>query len=111
RLYEGDHVLGCRSLFGSAHQILSSILPKWGIDFSYGSIDDTENWESLIQDNSKVLFLETPSHPCLGLIDLQWAGKLAVAHNLILIVDNCFATSYLQQPMKFGADVVLHSDT
>ncbi|HLR25695.1 MAG TPA: aminotransferase class I/II-fold pyridoxal phosphate-dependent enzyme [Fodinibius sp.] len=110
-LEQGDHVLACRSLFGSSHQILGGILPKWGIDFSYGSIDDTENWESLIQDNTKVLFLETPSNPGLGLIDLEWAGKLADAHNLILIVDNCFATPYLQQPMKFGADVVLHSAT
>ncbi|NGP89446.1 trans-sulfuration enzyme family protein [Fodinibius halophilus] len=110
-LEQGDHVLACRSLFGSSHQILSGILPKWGIDFSYGSIDDTESWESLIQDNTRVLFLETPSNPGLDLIDLEWAGKLADAHNLILIVDNCFATPYLQQPMKYGADLVLHSAT
>ncbi|WP_138431587.1 trans-sulfuration enzyme family protein [Fodinibius saliphilus] len=110
-LEQGDHVLACRSLFGSSHQILSGILPKWGIDFSYGSIDDTESWESLIQDNTRILFLETPSNPGLDLIDLKWAGKLAETHNLILIIDNCFATPYLQQPMKYGADVVLHSAT
>lgn len=110
-LEQGDHVLACRSLFGSSHQILNGILPKWGIDFSYGDIDKTENWESLIEENTRVLFLETPSNPGLDLIDLEWAGELANEYNLILIVDNCFATPYLQQPMKFGADIVLHSAT
>lgn len=110
-LEQGDHVLACRSLFGSSHQILSGILPKWGINFSYGNIDSPENWESLIQDNTEVLFLETPSNPGLGLIDLEWAGKLADAHDLTLIVDNCFATPYLQKPITLGADVVLHSAT
>ncbi|MEL7833858.1 O-succinylhomoserine sulfhydrylase [Fodinibius sp. Rm-B-1B1-1] len=110
-LEQGDHVLACRSLFGSSHQILNGILPKWGINFSYGDIDNPENWESLIKEQTKVLFLETPSNPGLDLIDLEWAGELAEAHNLILIVDNCFATPYLQQPMKYGADIVLHSAT
>jgi len=110
-LEQGDHVLACRSLFGSSHQILNGILPKWGINFSYGDIDQPENWESLIQDNTRVLFVETPSNPGLDLIDLEWAGKLAHAHNLILIVDNCFATPYLQRPMQYGADIVLHSAT
>lgn len=110
-LQQGDHVLACRSLFGSSHQILSGILPKWGINFSYGNIDSPDNWKSLIRDNTKVLFLETPSNPGLDLIDLEWAGELADAHDLILIVDNCFATPYLQKPMTYGADVVLHSAT
>lgn len=110
-LEQGDHLLACRSLFGSSHQILNGILPKWGIDFSYGDIDQPEKWESLINDNTRVLFVETPSNPGLDLIDLEWAGKLADAHNLILIVDNCFATPYLQNPMEYGADLVLHSAT
>lgn len=110
-LEQGDHVLASRSLFGSSHQILSGILPKWGIDFSYGDIDEPDSWESLIRENTKLLFLETPSNPGLDLTDLEWAGELAKAHDLILIVDNCFATPYLQQPMKYGADVVLHSAT
>ncbi|HLR33578.1 MAG TPA: aminotransferase class I/II-fold pyridoxal phosphate-dependent enzyme, partial [Fodinibius sp.] len=110
-LEQGDHVLACRSLFGSSHQILDGILPKWGIDYSYGNIDQPETWEAFISDRTRVLFLETPSNPGLDLIDLEWAGALADAHNLILIVDNCFATPCLQQPMKFGADLVLHSAT
>lgn len=110
-LEQGDHILACRSLFGSSHQILNGILPKWGIDFTYGDIGEPEKWESLIREETKVLFLETPSNPGLDLIDLEWAGKLAETHDLILIVDNCFATPYLQQPMDFGADIVLHSAT
>lgn len=110
-LEQGDHVLACRSLFGSSHQILNNILPKWGIDFSYGDIDQPEKWESLINDSTRVLFVETPSNPGLDLIDLEWAGKLADAHDLIMIVDNCFATPYLQNPIEHGADIVLHSAT
>lgn len=110
-LEQGDHILACRSLFGSSHQILNEILPKWGIDYSYGNIDQPEKWEQYIQENTRVLFLETPSNPGLDLIDLEWAGELAEAHDLILIVDNCFATPYLQKPMEYGADIVLHSAT
>ncbi len=110
-LEQGDHVLASRSLFGSSHQILSQILPKWGITFTYGDVDKPENWESLIQENTKMLFLETPSNPGLDLIDLEWAGELAKAHDLIYVVDNCFATPYLQRPIEFGADIVQHSAT
>jgi O-succinylhomoserine sulfhydrylase len=110
-LEQEDHILACRSLFGSSHQILNEILPKWGIDYSYGNIDQPEQWEQYIQENTKVLFLETPSNPGLDLIDLEWAGELAEEHDLILIVDNCFATPYLQKPLEYGADIVLHSAT
>lgn len=110
-LEQGDHVLASRSLFGSSHQILSQILPRWGISFTYGDVNNTEEWESLIQDNTKMLFLETPSNPGLDLIDLEWAGELAKAHNLIYVVDNCFATPYLQRPIEFGVDLVQHSAT
>lgn len=110
-LEQGDHILASRSLFGSSHQILSQILPKWGITFTYADVHNPEQWESLIRENTKMLFLETPSNPGLDLIDLEWAGKLAKAHNLIYLVDNCFATPYLQTPMQYGADIVQHSAT
>lgn len=110
-LEQGDHILASRSLFGSSHQILSSILPKWGIDFNYADIGKPEEWEPLIKPATKLMFLETPSNPGLDLIDLEWAGKLAKAHNIIVVVDNCFATPYLQKPMEYGADIVLHSAT
>ncbi len=110
-LSQGDHILASRSLFGSSHQILSQILPRWGISFTYADTDKPESWEPLIRPNTKILFLETPSNPGLDLIDLEWAGKLAKAHKLICVVDNCFATPYLQRPMEYGADIVTHSAT
>ena len=110
-LEQGDHILASRSLFGSSHQILSQILPKWGITFTYADIRRPESWENLIRENTKILFLETPSNPGLDLIDLKQACSLAKAHNLISIVDNCFATPWLQKPMDFGADIVQHSAT
>ncbi|TFV94640.1 aminotransferase class I/II-fold pyridoxal phosphate-dependent enzyme [Algoriphagus kandeliae] len=110
-LQQGDHILASRSLFGSTHQLLTRIFPKWGISSTYGDISDYENWDRLIQPNTKMLFLETPSNPGLEIIDLEWAGKFAESHNLILVVDNCFATPYLQQPAKWGAHLVAHSAT
>ncbi|MEX0770651.1 MAG: PLP-dependent transferase [Balneolaceae bacterium] len=110
-LIQGDHVLASRSLFGSTHQILSEILPGWGISFDYVDIHSPEKWEEKIQENTRMLFLETPSNPGLDLIDLEWAGKLTKAHNLILAVDNCFATPYLQKPAEYGTDIIIHSAT
>jgi O-succinylhomoserine sulfhydrylase len=110
-LRSGDHVLASRSLFGSTHQILTTLLPRWGITSSYADIAKPEEWEALIQPNTKMIFVETPSNPALDIIDLEWLGKLARKHNLILNVDNCFATPYLQTPAKYGADLVTHSAT
>jgi O-succinylhomoserine sulfhydrylase len=110
-LKAGDHVLASRSLFGSTHQILTQIFPRWGITHSYADINRPDTWEALIQPNTKMIFVETPSNPALDLIDLEWLGKLATRHGLILNVDNCFATPYLQQPAKYGAHLVTHSVT
>ncbi|MFA6437708.1 MAG: aminotransferase class I/II-fold pyridoxal phosphate-dependent enzyme [Bacteriovoracaceae bacterium] len=110
-LQSGDHLLVSRSVFGSTHQILTMILPKWGITHTYADIDKPETWEALIQKNTKMIFVETPSNPALDLIDLAWLGGLAQKHNILLNVDNCFCTPYLQQPISFGADIVIHSGT
>jgi O-succinylhomoserine sulfhydrylase len=110
-LQQGDHILASRSLFGSTHQLLTRVFPKWGITSTYGDISDFTNWEKLVKPNTKMLFIETPSNPGLEIIDLEWAGKFAATHNLILVVDNCFATPYLQQPAKWGAHIVTHSAT
>jgi O-succinylhomoserine sulfhydrylase len=107
----GDHVLACRSVFGSTHQILNTIFPKFGITYTYADINEPEAWEAKIQSNTKMIFVETPSNPALDIIDLGWLGKLAAKHNLILNVDNCFATPYLQNPAKYGAHIVTHSAT
>lgn len=110
-LKSGDHILVSRSVFGSTHQILTQIFPRFGIEFTYADIAKPEEWESLIQKNTKMVFVETPSNPSLDLIDLDWLGKLTKKNNIILNVDNCFCTPYLQQPIKYGADLVIHSGT
>jgi O-succinylhomoserine sulfhydrylase len=108
-LKSGDHILASRSIFGSTHQILKTILPKWGISTTY--VDKNEDWEKSITENTKMIFVETPSNPGLELIDLEFIGKLSKKHNLIFHVDNTFATPLLQQPINFGADLVSHSTT
>jgi O-succinylhomoserine sulfhydrylase len=110
-LKSGDHLLVSRSVFGSTHQILTMILPKWGITHTYADIDKPETWEGLIQKNTKMIFIETPSNPALDIIDLSWIGGLAKKHNILLNVDNCFCTPYLQRPIEYGADLVIHSGT
>ncbi len=110
-LEQGDHLLICRSVFGSTHQITTQLLPRWGITHTYVDIDDTDNWEKEIRDNTKMIFLETPSNPGLDVIDLEQVGAMAKRHNLLLNVDNCFATPYLQNPAKYGADIITHSAT
>src|SRR5688572_33311887 len=110
-LKSGDHVLACRSVFGSTHQILNIIFPRFGISHTYADVTEPETWEGKIQPNTRMIFVETPSNPALDIIDLDWLGKLAKKHNLILNVDNCFATPYLQNPIKWGAHIVTHSAT
>lgn len=110
-LKSGDHVLACRSVFGSTHQILNTLFPRFGITHSYADISAPDTWEAKIQPNTKMIFVETPSNPALDILDLEWLGKLVAKHNLILNVDNCFATPYLQTPIKHGAHIVTHSAT
>lgn len=110
-LANGDHVLSSRSVFGSTHQLLNNIFPKWGISYTYADLDKPEQWINGIQENTKMIFVETPSNPGIDIIDLEWLSKLAKEHNLLLVVDNCFATPYLQQPIKLGADISIHSAT
>lgn len=110
-LQSGDHVVASRALFGSAIQILNKILPKWGISCTYVDGHDLDQWASAIQPNTKFLFCESPSNPGLELIDLQGISQISTKHNLILAVDNCFATPILQTPADWGADLVIHSAT
>ena len=110
-LSNGDHILLCKSVFGSSLQIVTQIFPKWGIEYTFAPIDKPESWESLIKPNTKMVMIETPSNPALDLIDIQWLSALCKKHNILLNVDNCFATPYLQNPIKLGADIVTHSAT
>lgn len=110
-LSSGDHILSCRSIFGSTHTVFNKILPKWNINTTYVDINDTDSWAGAITDSTKLLYVETPTNPGVDLVDLEWLGKFAKEHSLILVVDNCFATPYLQQPITYGADLVIHSAT
>ncbi len=110
-LKSGDHVVCARSVFGSTHQILTQIFPRWGIDFTYVDIADQYNWQKAFKPNTKMLFLETPSNPALDIIDLEYVGKICKQANVLLNVDNCFCTPVLQKPADFGADIVIHSAT
>lgn len=110
-LRAGDHLIASRSLFGSSVQILTQILPRFGIEFTYIDVLTPETWEAAIRPNTKMMFVETPSNPGLDLLDLRAAGDLCTKHDLILNVDNCFATPFLQTPISFGAHIVTHSAT
>lgn len=110
-LESGDHILASRAVFGSSYQILTNYLPKWGIAHTFVDPRSPEQWEGQIRPNTKMIFVETPSNPGLDIIDLKWVGQLAKKYGIILNVDNCFATPYLQNPAKFGADLVTHSAT
>ncbi|MBP2618550.1 O-succinylhomoserine sulfhydrylase [Chryseobacterium jejuense] len=110
-LSAGDHIVSCQSVFGSTHTLFTKYFPKWNIETTYFKAEDAENVEQYIQPNTKILYLETPTNPAIEILDLEFFGQIAKKHNLIFIVDNCFATPYLQQPIKYGADVVVHSAT
>ncbi|WP_224483911.1 trans-sulfuration enzyme family protein [Robertkochia aurantiaca] len=110
-LNSGDHIVSCRSVFGSTHSLFTKFLPKWNIETSYFKVEEADKVESLIRPETRCLYVETPTNPGVDLLDLEALSALAKKHDLIFIVDNCFATPYLQQPIKFGADLVIHSAT
>jgi O-succinylhomoserine sulfhydrylase len=111
-LSSGDHILAARALFGSTHQLLTRVLPRWGITSSYVDITaGPEEWEAAVQPNTRMIFVETPSNPGLDLIDLEMLAAVCRRRGLLLVVDNCFATPYLQRPLDFGADLIVHSAT
>lgn len=110
-LNSGDHVLSARAVFGSTHTLFTKIFPKWNIETTYFDATDLDALDDLVTPKTKILYVESPTNPGLQIIDLEFLGKFAKTHKLIFIVDNCFATPYLQQPITFGADIVIHSAT
>lgn len=110
-LRTGDHLISSRAIFGSTHTILTQYLPKWGIEVSLVDPADQVSWHLAVKTNTKMFFVETPSNPGLDIIDLVAAKTFCEKHSLILNVDNCFATPYLQQPALWGADLITHSAT
>lgn len=110
-LNQGDHIISASAIFGSTHSILTKYLPKWGIGHSYFDMTNPAGIEALILPTTKMLYVETPSNPGLDIIDIQSVADLCKKHNILFVVDNCFATPAVQQPIRFGADLVLHSAT
>ena len=107
----GDHIVSARSVFGSTHTLFTKYFPKWNIETSYFDVNEIEKVESLIQPNTKMIYAESPTNPGVDVLDLEALGKIAKKHKLLLVIDNCFATPYLQNPIAFGADLVIHSAT
>ena len=110
-LNAGDHIISSRSVFGSTHSLFTKYFPKWDINTSYFNIDQTDQIEKLIQKKTKCIYVESPTNPGVEILDLELLGKIAEKYNLLFIVDNCFATPYLQNPIQYGADLVIHSAT
>lgn len=111
-LESGDHIVSCASVFGSTLSLYTNFFPKWQISTDLFHVNATsKEIEKLIKPQTKVIYVESPTNPGVDVLDLQMIGDLAKKHGLILIVDNCFASPYLQQPIKFGAHLVVHSAT
>jgi len=110
-LKSGDHIVSCSSVFGATHALFTKYFPKLNISHSYFNIKDPNSIEKLIKPETRFIYLETPTNPAIELIDLEFVAAIARKNNKLLIVDNCFATPYLQQPIKQGADLVIHSAT
>ena len=111
QLSAGDHVVGARAAFGSCRWLLDHLLPRFGIETTVVDSADNDAWEAAIRPNTKVFFFETPANPTLDVVDLKHVCALAKSRGITTVVDNAFATSALQRPLDFGADVVAYSAT
>ncbi len=111
QLKAGDHVISASALFGSCRYILNDILPRFGIEVSFIDGKNMNEWKKNIKKNTKIFFFESPSNPCLEIIDIKQVCSLAKKNKITTIVDNIFASAVLQQPIKFGADIVIYSGT
>ena len=110
-LKSGDHIVSANSIFGSTIGLFSNYLSKFGISTSYVQLSDPAAWAAAIRPETRLFYVETPSNPLMELADIQALADVAHAHNILLVVDNCFCTPALQQPFKLGADLVIHSAT
>ena len=110
-LSSGDHVVSARSIFGSTHSLFTKYFNKWNIETTYFNANTPQEVETVIQPNTKIIYIETPTNPGLDVLDMEYLSEVAKKNNILLVVDNCFATPYLQKPIEFGADLVIHSAT
>jgi cystathionine beta-lyase len=110
-LKSGDEVISTNDLYGGSYRLFTSIYNKFGIKFHYISMQNAENIEAYINENTKLIWIETPTNPMMNIIDIKACATVSKKHKLLLAVDNTFATPYLQQPLDLGADIVMHSAT
>jgi O-succinylhomoserine sulfhydrylase len=110
-LKSGDEIISCSSIFGSTHRLFTEILPKFEIHTHYFPYNNLAVLDSKISPATKVVYLESPTNPAIDLVDIEAVAKICKRHNLLLVVDNCFASPMVQQPVKFGADIIIHSAT
>jgi len=110
-LNPGDEVISTNDLYGGSYRIFTTIFEKYGIKFHFVSMQDADSIESYINNNTKLIWVETPTNPMMNVIDIKRMSELAKKHNILLGVDNTFATPYLQRPLELGADIVMHSVT
>ena len=107
----GDHIIVTKDIYGGTHKFLSTIAPRYGIEFDYIDCTDIESIQAAIQENTKAIYIETPSNPTLTIIDIEKVSNISKSNNIPLIIDNTFMTPYLQRPFELGADVIVHSAT
>ncbi len=110
-LSAGDHIVSCDDLYGGSYRIFERIMSRYNVETSYVSAGNTAEYEQAIRPNTKMVWLETPTNPLLRLVDIAAVVEIAHRHNLLVVVDNTFASPYLQQPLNLGADIVIHSTT
>ena len=110
-LKAGDHIIASKALFGSSQKLLSNWMTRWNIEHDLIDAAAPETWEQSLRTNTKILFVETPSNPGLEIYDLEKLSAFSKKHGILFIVDNCFATPYLQRPIEYGADLIMHSAT
>jgi O-succinylhomoserine sulfhydrylase len=110
-LSSGDHLLMSKAVFGSTFKMTENYLEKWNISYDYADHKDVDSWEDLIIPKTKIIYLETPSNPGLEIIDIEKVVSFAKNKDILVVIDNCFATPYLQNPLELGVDIVIHSAT
>jgi cystathionine beta-lyase/cystathionine gamma-synthase len=110
-LSAGEHMVSCDDLYGGSYRIFERVMRRYNVETTYVAAGNLEGYERAIRPNTKMIWLETPTNPLLRLIDIQAVAEIAHRHNLLLVVDNTFASPYFQQPLKLGADIVVHSTT
>ncbi|MGB5715678.1 MAG: O-succinylhomoserine sulfhydrylase [Gammaproteobacteria bacterium] len=110
-LQAGAHIVSSRSIFGTTTVLFSTYLARFGIETTFVPLADSGSWEAAIRPETRMLFLETPSNPLTEIADIKRLSALARSNNCVLVVDNCFCTPVLQQPLALGADIVIHSAT